>query len=54
MVKVNKMNLDTGRDVVFITALFALLPHDFTSKVAICVSLLGGLYYLNGKLPKSV
>ena len=53
MVKVNKMNLDTGRDVAIITGLFALLPHDFTSKVAICASLLGGLYYLNGRLPKS-
>lgn len=54
MKKVNKMNLDTGRDAVVIATLFAVLPHGFISRVAISTVVLGGLYLMNGKLPKNV
>ena len=54
MVKVNQMNVDTGREVLAYSLLFAVLPQDITSSLARVVILLGGLYFLNGKLPKEV
>ncbi len=53
MTKVNQMNLDTGRDVLLVSSLFALLPHDFVAKIGVSGLILGILYFLNGKLPKS-
>jgi len=52
--KVNSMNLETARDVIIVSSIFAVLPQDFTSKIAIFTLLFGGLYFLNGKLPKDV
>ncbi len=54
MEKVNKMNLETARDAVLIASLFAVFPQEFTSKVALCTLALGGLYFMNGKLPNNV
>ena len=54
MVKVNQMNLDTGRDVLLLASLFAILPQELTSKLAFVTVALSGLYFLNGKLPKNV
>lgn len=50
--KVNAMNLQTGRDVILLSAIFAILPQSLTSTLGIWSSILGGLYLLNGKIPQ--
>jgi len=52
MVKVNEMNLETGRDALLLAAGFAALPSDVTSKLAGVTAVLGSLYFLQGKVPK--
>lgn len=47
------MNLDNARDSILLAGIFAALPQEITSKVSIIALLLGGLYVLNGKLPKN-
>lgn len=50
--KVNAMNLQTGRDVILLSAIFAILPQSLTSTLGIWSALFGGLYLLNGKIPQ--
>lgn len=54
MTKVNEMNLDTARDALIVSSLFAVLPYEFTSKIAFFTLIFTGLYFVNGKLPKDV
>lgn len=50
--KVNAMNLQTGRDVILLSAIFAILPQSLTSTLGIWSALFGALYLLNGKIPQ--
>lgn len=50
---VNKMNIETGRDAVIISGIFAALPHDLVARFAAIGVIFGGLYFLNGKIPKN-
>jgi len=50
--KVNAMNLQTGRDVILLSAIFASLPQSLTSTLGIWSALFGALYLLNGKIPQ--
>jgi hypothetical protein len=52
--KVNEMNIETGRDAILLAGGFALLPSELTGKLALVTLVLGGLYLLNGKVPKDV
>jgi hypothetical protein len=46
------MNFNTGRDVFIASALFAVLPQETVSPLAVSGLLCTALYFLNGKLPK--
>ena len=48
------MNLDTGKDAVIVSGVFAALPHDLTTKLAAVSLVIGALYFYNGKIPKNV
>jgi len=54
MTKVNGMNIDTVKDAVIVSGIFAALPYDVTGKLAAVTLCLGSLYLLNGKIPKDV
>ena len=46
--KVNKMNIDTGRDCLIVAAVFAALPVDVTKPAAAFAAVAAGAYlYLN-------
>jgi hypothetical protein len=54
MEKVNAMNIETGRDAVILSGIFAALPHDLAAKFVSITLILGSLYFFNGKIPKNV
>jgi len=54
MNKVNTMNQETAIDAIALAGVFAALPHDLTSKFAAISLIVGGLYFLEEKIPNSV
>lgn len=42
--KINTLNTGVGRDILFASTVFALLPHDFTSSLALCITIITVLY----------
>eukprot|EP00558_Chaetoceros_sp_UNC1202_P009241 CAMPEP_0197237268 /NCGR_PEP_ID=MMETSP1429-20130617/4150_1 /TAXON_ID=49237 /ORGANISM="Chaetoceros sp., Strain UNC1202" /LENGTH=80 /DNA_ID=CAMNT_0042696237 /DNA_START=154 /DNA_END=396 /DNA_ORIENTATION=+ len=51
--RVNQMNIDTGKEMLFVSSVFAALPHDLTARLASVGFVLSLLYFLNGKVPRS-
>jgi len=52
MTKVNDMNVNTGFEAFALASAFAVLPQEVSFKLAACSLLLGGLYLLQGRVPK--
>jgi len=44
--KINALNTGIGRDILFVSTVFALLPQDFTSSLAFCLTIVTVLYAL--------
>lgn len=51
--RVNDLNARTTLQSVAIAAVFAALPHSFTSSTALCAAIFAALYFLQGKIPTS-
>lgn len=45
------MNVNTGRDVLIVSTLFAAVDHEVVFKVALSSIFIYSLYLLRGKIP---